>query len=100
MNYGFHPEAEIELTKAIDYFEDQQRELGFEFSVEIYKTIQRIKENPRSWTKVSGSIRRVLVQRFPFGILDHFDPDSSYIFIIAVMHLRRKPGSWKERIDR
>ncbi|WP_199535453.1 hypothetical protein [Rhodohalobacter sp. SW132] len=46
MNYSFHPEAENELTKAIDYFEDQQRELGFEFSVEVYKTVQRVKENP------------------------------------------------------
>lgn len=60
MNYSFHPEAENELTKAIDYFEDQQRELGFEFSVEVYKTVQRVKENPRSWTKVSGSISQMI----------------------------------------
>jgi len=100
MNYGFHPEAEIELMKALDYFEDQQRELGFEFSMEIFKAIQRIKENPHSWTKVSRTIRRILVQRFPFGILYHYDPDSSYIFIVAVMHLRREPGYWRNRIDK
>jgi plasmid stabilization system protein ParE len=99
MKTSFHPEAENEFTKAIDYFENQQRELGFEFSVEVYKTVQRIKANPRSWTKVSGTIRRILVQRFPFGILYHYDSESKHIFIVAVMHLRRNPGYWRERLD-
>jgi len=58
MNYSFHPEAEIEFTKAIDYYEDHQRELGFDFSIEVNKTIHRIMANPESWTLVSRSIGR------------------------------------------
>jgi len=68
MNYSFHPEAEIEFTKAINYYEDQERELGVDFSVEDYKSIQRVISNPLSWSKISKSIRRALVQRYPFGI--------------------------------
>ena len=97
MNYSFHPEAEKEFIQTIDYFEDQQRELGLDFSVEVYKTIQRIKLNPRSWTKISPTIRRALLKRYPFGVLYHFDHDRSHIFIVAVMHLRREPDYWKER---
>jgi len=100
MNYSFHPEAENEFEKAINYFEDQQRELGYEFSIEDYKSVQRIKANPRSWTKVSETIRRILVERFPFGILYHYDQETSQIFIVAVMHLRRKPGYWKVRLEK
>lgn len=39
MNYSFHPEAENEFIKTIDYFENQQRELGQDFSIEVYNTI-------------------------------------------------------------
>lgn len=99
MNYSFHPEAEIEFIKAIDFLEDQQGELGFEFSVEVYKSIQRITANPKSWAKVSKSLRRILVHRFPYGLLYHYDSESNHVFIVAVMHLRRRPGYWKDRLE-
>lgn len=99
MNYSFHPDAETEFTEAINYYEDQQRELGFDFSIEVYQTVQRIVANPESWTKVSNTLRRTLVQRFPFGVLYHFDSKADHIFIVAVTHLRREPDSWKDRLD-
>lgn len=99
MTVSFHPEAENEFSDAINYFEEQQRELGYDFSLEVYKTIQRIKAHPQSWTKISSSIRRILVHRFPFGILYDHDPESAHIYIIAVMHLRKKPGYWINRIE-
>ena len=40
MNYSFHPEAEEEFNKAIDYYEEQQAELGLDFSLEVYKIQQ------------------------------------------------------------
>jgi len=39
MRYSFHPEAVNEFIQSIDYYDDQQRELGLEFAGEIYKTI-------------------------------------------------------------
>ncbi len=99
MTYSFHPEAEEEFNKAIDYYEEQQAELGLDFSVEVYKTIQRIAANPKSWTSLSKSVRRALVYRFPFGLLYSHDADSEHIYIIAVMHLRREPDYWRERVN-
>ncbi|MGM0460492.1 MAG: type II toxin-antitoxin system RelE/ParE family toxin [Bacteroidota bacterium] len=99
MTVSFHPEAENEFSEAISYFEDQQRNLGIDFSAEVHKTIQRIKANPRSWTIISRSIRRILVHRFPFGILYHYDLKSAHIYIVAVMHLRKKPGYWINRME-
>ena len=98
MNYSFHPEAEEEFIKAIDFYEAQERELGLDFSIEVYQAIQRIIANPESWTKRSENIRRILLQRFPFGILYNYDLKTEEIFIIAVMHLRRQPDYWKERL--
>lgn len=97
MRYRFHPEAEIEFIKAIEYYEDQERELGLDFSIEVYKTVERILENPESWSLISKFIRRALVSRFPFGILYHYKKANNQVLIISVMHLRREPEYWKKR---
>jgi plasmid stabilization system protein ParE len=95
MIFSFHPEAEEEFNNAIDYYENAEPGLGYDFAIEAYSTIQRIIEYPKAWPQVDKEIRRSLVQRFPFGMLYSEEGDS--IFILAVMHLHKKPGYWKTR---
>ena len=95
MTISFHPEAEEEFTKAIDYYEKLEKGLGYDFAVEVYATIQRIVGYPKAWPKIDNEVLRSLVRRFPFGMLYSEEPKS--IFIIAVMHLHKRPGYWKDR---
>ena len=39
MTFDFHPEAEAELTEAIDFYEEVQSTLGEEFSLEVFAAI-------------------------------------------------------------
>ena len=39
MTFSFHPEAETEFFEAVDYYEDRERGLGFDFSIEVLATI-------------------------------------------------------------
>lgn len=96
MNASFHPEAESEFTKAIDYYEDKETGLGYDFAVEVYSAIDRIIATPKAWPVIEEDIRRSLVRRFPYGIL--YSEDKEKIFIVAVMHLCRDPEYWKHRI--
>ena len=96
MNLSFHPEAEIELNIAIDYYEECKNELGLEFANEVYATIQRILDFPKAWQILDEDIRRCLTSRFPFGII-YYQRDNEMI-ILAVMQLNRKPNYWKNRI--
>ncbi len=98
MTYSFHPEAEIEFNASVDYYEDRQVSLGLEFAHEVYKTIQSILEFPTAWQILDGSIRRCLVNRFPFGII--YYQRGQEIIILAVMQLQRKPNYWKERNEK
>lgn len=41
------------------------------------------------------SIRRVLIHRFPFGIF--YIEGEKHITVLAVLHARRNPQTWKER---
>ncbi len=95
MNFFFHPDAEIELEQAIDYYENVRQGLGFDFATEAYTAIKRATSLPKAWAIVEGDIRRSLVYRFPFGILYSIEPKG--IYIVAVMNLHRKPSYWQKR---
>lgn len=98
MTYSFHPDAEAEFFESIDYYEKHQADLGLDFSTEVYKAIQTILSDPTAWTKLSDTIQRRLLNRFPFGVLYHFDENESHVFIVAIMHLRKKPDYWTKRL--
>ncbi len=95
MNYSFHPEAEVEFTEAIDYYEERERGLGYDFAVEVYSAIERTIAFPKTWPVIEEDIRRSLVRRFPYGIL--YSEEKEGIYIVAVMHLHREPEYWKHR---
>ena len=69
MKYSFHPEAEKEFLNAIEYYEEREKTLGYDFAVEVYSTIERITNYPKAWPILSKNIRRALVRRYPYGIL-------------------------------
>ena len=95
MTYSFHPEAEIEFSNAIEYYETCKKTLGLEFANEVYQTIQRIIQFPNAWHPLDKNNRRCLTNRFPFGIIYYQKNDE--IIILAIMHLNRKPDYWKNR---
>ena len=94
----FLPEAEQEMLEAAKYYESQATDLGTDFLSEAERAVNSIAELPMTWPVIEGELRRHLVRRFPFGILYHIEPEE--IVIVAVAHLRRKPGYWRERIKR
>lgn len=95
MNFRFHPEAEIELNNAVEYYEESQEHLGLEFAQEVYATIHRIMDFPQAWQSMTTTTRRCLTNRFPFGII--YTVIEQEIIIIAVMHLNKEPDYWKKR---
>jgi len=95
MNFSFHPEAEAEFNESIEYYEEIEPGLGYDFAVEIYSTIQRSAEFPKAWAVLDGEIRRSLVRRFPYGVL--YTEEQTGIYVVAVMNLHRNPGFWKHR---
>lgn len=96
MKYSFHPSAKIELNEGVDYYEECQPGLGLEFLKEVYTAIQLILQYPQAWPPLSTNTRRCLTNRFPYGII--YQILDNEIYIIAAMHLNRKPFYYNERI--
>ncbi len=95
MSFSFHPDAEKEFNEAVEYYEDIEPGLGYDFALEVYSAISRATNFPKAWGILEGDVRRSLVRRFPYGVL--YAEEKDQIFILAVMNLHRKPGYWKHR---
>jgi plasmid stabilization system protein ParE len=96
MNIEFVKPAEEELYKAIEYYNRLSPGLGYEFALEIKRSLERIARFPKAWSPLSKRSRRCLTNRFPYGII--YQERDKKILVIAIMHLHQKPQSWKNRL--
>ena len=69
MIFSFHQEAETEFFEAIRYYEDRERGLGLDFSIEVLAAIKNIVTYPTAWPVIEEDVRRCLVNRFPYGVV-------------------------------
>ena len=92
----FHPEADAEMMSAAKYYETQQKDLGKRFLTSVQDALNRIQVNPLLYQEIEAGVRRCLTMTFPFGVV--FRIMTNQYVIIAVMHLHREPGYWKNRV--
>ena len=91
----FHRLATGEMIESARYYERRREGLGFRFLHAVEDTCRRIEELPESGAVLGGEVRKRAVARFPYNVLYRIEDE--HIFILAIMHHRRKPGYWKRR---
>jgi len=87
-----------EVLEAVEYFEGQSPGLGKSYLAHIEAGLDFIKRFPYASRVIRGEFRRLIIKRFPYGIIYRIDRD--VLFIGAIGHLKRKPGYWADRIER
>ena len=90
-----HPEALTEFGEAVAFYEDRAPGLGQEFFTEVQRVLRAIGDNPSMGSPLDSPYRRFLCRRFPFGVV--YREDVEGVLVQAVMHLRRRPGYWRDR---
>lgn len=88
--------AEIEMLDAARYYDLQASGLGDDFLDKIDSALQDIAAHPERWPVIRFNIRRRLIHRFPYSLLYRVDPDE--VVVLAIMHLRRHPDYWLNRL--
>ena len=90
--------AEKEFAETVDYYNEQCPGLGYEFAAEVKNTFERIKSFPEAWPLISSRSRRCITNRFPYGVL--YQVRQEFILVSAIMHIKRDPKKWQERIKK
>lgn len=93
-----HPDVYAEVEHSRTWYEERAGNLGTEFIIEVDRAIEKVRESPSTWHFIydDRGIRRYLVHRFPYAVI--YRVKDHLIQIIAVMHLRRHPDYWRERV--
>lgn len=89
------PLAELDATKAVNWYNNKKVGLGEEFLLVLDAVIHAIERNPKQYQIVYKNIRRAFIQRFPYGIF--FVVEENVIYVLAIQHTSRNPKIWKNR---
>jgi len=88
-------EAEDDLKKAYEWYEEKRARLGVEFVYEVESAFEIIREKSATVCQGIKDVRRVLCSRFPYLI--YFFERKSDTVVIGVLHQRRNPVIWQAR---
>jgi plasmid stabilization system protein ParE len=90
------PRAQADLDEASAWYDEQLLGLGEVFVRRVDACLARIRETPRAFPTVFGSVRYARVARFPYGV--YFRVQAYRIEVVAVWHGRRDPRGWQQRL--
>lgn len=96
MRHAIHPEADAEFAEAVRYYAAIDEELGRRFYFEIEKLIHEVCAQPQRFFRFHPPARRALSHQFPYSVVYLEQPDR--VWIVAVMHAKRRPLYWKSRL--
>jgi hypothetical protein len=91
-----HHEAQAEFLNALDHYLAISPGLGARFYDEIERLMTEVCANPRRFRQYNPPARRHLGADFPYAVI-YLERDD-YVWIVAVMPLRREPDYWKHRV--
>lgn len=88
--------AEIEMFDAAVYYETRVPKLGADFISTIEIAVSELSDDPEKWPVIGKEIHRRILPRFPYSIL--YKIDFEEIIIVAIMHQKRRPNYWINRL--
>lgn len=97
MEILFHPEAVDEAAAARQWYEERSAKAAEAFVAELDRGVESLRESPLRWPPDAQDVRRLLLKRYPFALVYRVKLDE--IQVLAVAHLSRRPGYWRERTE-
>jgi toxin ParE1/3/4 len=96
VNHLLHPEADEDFAGAVRYYAEISPELDERFYREMEQLSREVCADPERFRRFDPPARRHLSRDFPYAVI--FLDKPAYIWIVAVMHLKRRPGYWHQRL--
>jgi toxin ParE2 len=93
----FHPKAREDLSQAASYLENQALGLKQDFYNELDQVLDFLSLFPEGFVNFDYGLRRCYMKRFKYNIFYRII-DNQKVVIIAVMHFKRKPFNFLDRL--
>jgi plasmid stabilization system protein ParE len=100
-DFVVRPEAEADIEDAYVWYEGRSPGLGDRFLGAVDETMELVRGAPARFPEKHRepdfSIRRALVDGFPYGVFFIWNETIDATSVIACMHARRDPRRWLQR---
>jgi toxin ParE1/3/4 len=90
------PEASADALEASRWYEERIDGLGLRFLYELDAAMISIRKSPSSYPIYRHEIRRIRVNRFPYGVF--FAVTEFRVVVLGVFHLHRDPRQLRKTL--
>lgn len=88
------PEAEAEIFKSADWYEQRNPEACAAFLRAINRALFLIQEHPEQYQTVYREMRRARVDGFPYALF--YKVTDEQIIVVSCFHTSRNPKIWRD----
>lgn len=96
MRIDFHPAATAELEESANWYAERSATAARGFAVAVDAALTKIAANPQRFPRIDPRHRACNLERYPFQIV--FRDDGDRLCVVAVVHAKRRPGYWQNRV--
>lgn len=90
------PEAVQEAIHAARWYRERSFGAAERFLSELNQVLDRVIAAPYRWPRGFAGTRKVKLPTFPFLVV--YRATEKSVLVVAVVHGRRKPNYWKDRL--
>ena len=90
------PEAEVDLEGACEWYESRELGLSDQFLERVNLCFESVRQFPEMFEVVRRRYQRAFVQKFPYVV--YFKVEGDVVEIHAVLHGKRSPWHWQQRL--
>lgn len=94
--FEFHQEAILEAREATAWYAERSLIAASKFKNELRQAEASVTKHPSAWSPYLHGTRCFQLEHFPYGLV--YIERADRIIGIAVAHLKRRPGYWRERL--
>ena len=91
---SINPTARLDIIEVIDWYNEQQSNLGFRFYKCTQTTLKSIQKNPLGYAIRYKTIRTAIINKFPYMIHYNVEQQTETIKVLAIICTYRNPESW------
>jgi|ERR1035441_435947 plasmid stabilization system protein ParE len=95
---SFHPAAVRDAEEAVTWYAQRSLRTADRFLDELDRLVELIAAAPGRFQPFDTGLRRAGFRRFPYYLV--FRADETRTEVLAVAHVKRRPGFWRERVAR